>query len=417
MSGRGKRGLSGFILLILLSPIYLLVKLIPKDKRLYIYGSSLGLHFADNSKYLFLYASEKIGDLKSIFISRNKSLVEFLRENGYSAEYLYSVSGLITVLRAGKAFINHSAKDIHPLLMDGAEIIQLWHGTPLKKIGYDADWKGGSIKANIKNFIRRMVYFVFPFMYSSRVFDKIAVSSEEVLATYQTAFGIGRNKIEIIGQPRNDCLNPKFVLNKKIFEEIEFLESLKIRFSQIVAWLPTHRGLSGKTIVDLLNDYGFNNREFNRFLKENNIAFIVKPHFLERDALKAKDYHSDNFIVYDYVDPYPLLRYTDILITDYSSVFFDFLLTGRPLIFAPFDLEEYRRRDADFYYDYDDVTPGPKCRSWDEIIKEIYEFISIKKLNRTDPYTKKGLEMNDRFNYYKSGFCQRAADRFFDLDG
>jgi len=413
MSGRGKRGWLGFLLLILLSPIYLLVKLIPKDKRLYIYGSSLGLHFADNSKYLFLYASEKNDNIKSIFISRNKSLVKFLRKNGYSAELLYSVGGIKAVLRAKKAFLNHSAIDIHPLLLGGTEIIQLWHGTPLKKIGYDADWKSGTVKTYIKNSIRRIIYFVFPFMYSSRLFDKIAVSSEEVLATYETAFGIGRDKIEIIGQPRNDSFNPEYVLNQKIFDEIEFLESLRKRFSLIVSWLPTHRGLSGKTIVNLLDDFGFSFHEFSSFLKKNNIAFITKPHFLEKEALKARDFQSENFIVYDYVDPYPLLRNTDILITDYSSVFFDFLLTGRPLIFAPFDREEYCRRDADFYYDYDDVTPGPKCLNWDEIIKAISEFEDFKKSKKADPFAEKRLEINDRFNYYKNGFCQRVMDRFF----
>jgi len=398
-----------FVLLII-SPIYLLVKLIPKNRKLYVYGSSLGLHFADNSKYLFLHASKKADHIKSVFISKNKSLVKSLINNQYKAEYLYSFKGILAVIRAKKAFLSHSVEDIHPLLLGGTEIIQLWHGTPLKMIGYDADWKYLHIATKIR---RRILYFLFPFLYGSQIFDKMIVSSEEISKTYKTAFGIRQNKIEIIGQPRNDCLNPEFNLDNKIFREIEFLHNLKKRFSKIVAWLPTHRGLSDKTMANLMDDYGFDSQKFDKFLKKNNIGFVAKPHFLEKDILKAKTGISQNFIVYDYVDPYPLLRYTDVLITDYSSVYFDFLLTERPLIFAPFDFGEYCQNNADIYYDYDDVTPGPKCRDWNEIMVELRKLIEILKYANPDPYADRRREICDRFNYYKNGFCERIINRFF----
>jgi len=413
MAGIGQSKLFNYIFLILFSPVYLLAKLIPKNRKLYVFGSSLGHHCADNSKYLFLYASKHISNIKSVFISRNRSLVEFLIKKGYQAEYLNSFQGIRTVLRAKKAFLSNSTKDIHPLLLGGAEIIQLWHGTPLKKIGYDADWKTGTIKAEIKNTVRRVLFAVFPFLYSARVFDKIVISSPDIMDSYLTAFKIPPEKTEIIGQPRNDCLNPSYALDENIFDELEYLENLKDRYDMIISWLPTHRGLSGKTIVNLMDEYGLDFGKFDEFLRENNIAFVAKPHVLERDALKSRATAGENIIVYDYVDPYPLLRYTNILITDYSSVYFDFLLTGKPVIFTPFDFDDYCRDDADFYYDYDSVTPGPKCRTWDEITAELKNALACLRSSAPDPYAEKRKEICGRFNYYNSDFCRRVTERFF----
>ena len=74
-------------------------------------------------------------------------------------------------------------------------------------------------------------------------------------------------------------------------------------------------------------------------------------------------------------DIYPILRYTDVLITDYSSVYFDYLLLNRPIIFAPFDIDEYMKKDREFYDNYNDVTPGPKAKNWDEVLVYIKEAI------------------------------------------
>ncbi len=405
-----------FVSMMLFSPVYLLVKLIPKNKNLHIYGSSLGLHFADNSKYLFLYASKNIDKIKSIFISKNKEVVDLLADNGYFAEYFYSMNGIKTVLRARKAFLNHSARDIHPLLLGGAEIIQLWHGTPLKKIGYDADWRINTAKNRLKNGIRRVLYFVFPFLYYSHLFDKIVISSDNIIKSFQTAFGVKLDKLEIVGQPRNDCLDTDYKLDKRIFPEVEYLNSLKNKFDIIVIWLPTHRRLMRKTIIDLMVDYSFNLETFDSFLKENKIGLIAKPHFLEKDTLSDRVKDSDNIVVYDFVDPYPLLKYSDILLTDYSSVYFDFLLTGRPIIFTPFDKEQYCQTETGFYYDYDDVTPGPKCLNWDDIREEIKKASGYLKTSESDPYEAKRSEISFRFNLYKNNFCSRIVDRFFELD-
>ena len=66
-------------------------------------------------------------------------------------------------------------------------------------------------------------------------------------------------------------------------------------------------------------------------------------------------------------DVYPLMALSDLLITDYSSIFFDFLLLDRPILFFAYDLENYLSNDRNMYFDYDSMTPGAKCHSYDEL--------------------------------------------------
>ena len=69
------------------------------------------------------------------------------------------------------------------------------------------------------------------------------------------------------------------------------------------------------------------------------------------------------------------MRQTDFLITDYSSIFFDYLLLDKPIIFAPFDQEDYLKNDREFYYNYELVTPGIKAKDWDEVLERVKNLI------------------------------------------
>jgi CDP-glycerol glycerophosphotransferase (TagB/SpsB family) len=97
-------------------------------------------------------------------------------------------------------------------------------------------------------------------------------------------------------------------------------------------------------------------------------------------------------------DIYTIINNFDLLITDYSSIYIDFLLTKRPIIFAPFDLEEYTRNDRELYFNYNDVTPGPKCQNWDEVLVELKKFISGE-----DDYKEERQIVNDRFKTFQDG--------------
>ena len=112
------------------------------------------------------------------------------------------------------------------------------------------------------------------------------------------------------------------------------------------------------------------------------------------------------FDVKKYVDVQELLMVTDLLITDYSSIIFDYAILGRPMIFFPWDLDKYKKERA-FYFDYEDFVPGPICFSTEELVEKI---LSVDKwFDR-----KKMLEFARKFN---NPFDGRASERVMELLG
>ena len=133
-----KLGLSYWMQLFLI-PIYFLSFLIPRNPKLWLFGSTFGNRFADNPKYFYLYCNQfhkdrKNGGIRAVWITKQKEIVKLLRKNGYEVYYRYSLKGIWCCLR-GKVYIfDNYSKDISFWLSGGAVKINLWHGIPLKKI-------------------------------------------------------------------------------------------------------------------------------------------------------------------------------------------------------------------------------------------------------------------------------------------
>lgn len=361
-------------------PISLIAKIIPKNDNLSIIGSSLGEHFSDNSKYFYIYFHKLKKDKKNklLWITKNKELVEFLQSHNLPVEYLYSVKGIYATVTARKVFLSHQLNDIYGALIWGATIIQLWHGFPLKKIGYNGDWNSDTSIGKIKYFL----YKIMPFNYYMSC-NKLIVPSILVKENFKEAFTLSFNSKEsykdiiVLGQPRNDIFESNYKFNDCIFPEIKLLKEYKNTYNHIISWLPTQRKALNKTIADLITESELNLQKLDNFCNNLNILFIFKPHFLDIGKLEKKINKYKNLVIYDAADPYPLLKYTDILITDYSSVYFDFLLTKKPIIFAPFDYKEYLSI-VNFYHNYDKTTPGVKCYTWENILRNITLIINDK---------------------------------------
>ncbi len=140
--------------------------------------------------------------------------------------------------------------------------------------------------------------------------------------------------------------------------------------------MPTFRG-NVHSDFDLFLQYGFNIKKLDDFLTRHHMQLEIKLHPFNRPSKRVeKELCSSRRIRFlDQAAIYETLHHYDILITDYSSVFFDYLLLDRPIIFAPFDKESYLEKEREFYFDYDKITPGPKAKDWDEILKwlEIFD--------------------------------------------
>ena len=127
-------------------------------------------------------------------------------------------------------------------------------------------------------------------------------------------------------------------------------------------------------------------QSFKLFLKESGIVFYIKLHPKSKNYTKYKEFVDDNFILLDKAsDTYSYLRLSDLLITDYSSIYFDYLVTEKPIVFFAYDLEEYLMNSRELYFDYDKVTPGKKVVTMEELITAIRDIL----LSNKDDYVKK----------------------------
>jgi CDP-glycerol glycerophosphotransferase (TagB/SpsB family) len=275
----------------------------------------------------------------------------------------------------------------------------MWHGsTPIKKIVND-----DTITRKKQLLIEKLLYLLFPFL-GFRLRGLAISGSEEASRIFKSAFRAKEKQILLTGFPRNDT----FFQNDQSAPILEEIKLLKRNNTYTAIYMPTHRKEGSGEISDLFN---IDLKKINQSLKNLNTKLYVKLHYYHLNKHNFRNYSHIYFITDNDIlqDIYTILTEFDLLITDYSSVHFDFLLTNKPIIFAPFDKEKYLMEDREFYYNYNDVTPGPKASNWSELLVYIEKFIQNPKL-----YDKERLNVMRRFNKYTdSNNCQRVFSAIY----
>ncbi|KML28310.1 CDP-glycerol glycerophosphotransferase family protein [Priestia aryabhattai] len=388
-----KRRLLSVVLNVCLVPVYLISYCIPKRKDLIVFGGSRGKHIADNSSYLFEYIKLNSTNqiMKPIWLTKNKDL-EDKTENIY---YVYSLLGLKHLILAKSVVISHHLDDLIPWLLGGKTIFQVWHGVPLKKIGYLSD--GWDDRSDFQNFLIKCIITFIPYLKYNKC-NYVYTTSSSLTHIMSRSFDIDEENVIVTGQPRND----------KLVTEIA---RIGLDGPKAILWMPTHRGRSNFNINNLMLDYGFDFIEAEKFLERTNTILYIKPHFTELDKLDELFQHqnSPRIKLINKADPLKILLNADMLITDYSSVYFDYLLLNRPIIFAPFDYDIYKETITGFNFKYKDMTPGPKCKSWNEIFEQVEEMIY------DDKYEEDRKNVNEFINQYQDNkACERVMNHIID---
>ena len=396
-------------------PLYLLLHLVyfisffsPRDRKIWIFGCQEKKLFNDNSKYFFLYTANNHKDkIKAVWLSKKKEIIKDLRKKGYNAHGTYSLLGIYHTLRAKYFIFDTYLSDIIYWTSNGSKKINLWHGIVFKKIEFDVK-KGKLGQIYQSNGLKRLIYeFFLPWIFKKP--DFLTATSGLTQKIFASAFKTNKNKTFITGYPRNDILFKK-IENFELGFDTAMLQKIKAlkaeEQTKIIFYLPTFR--ESKISFNknpLMNTSSFD--KLNDFLKSENAVFLIKLHPL-LGKIKFKNSKSDRiFKISSKTDIYPLLRLTDLLITDYSSIFFDFLLLKKPIIFFPYDLDEYALKDRGFYFNYKQFTPGPKAYDFDELLCQ------IKHLTRgRDKFTSQRKKIRDSCFKYRDG---AASERIFDI--
>jgi CDP-glycerol glycerophosphotransferase (TagB/SpsB family) len=293
---------------------------------LILFSARGGVAFEGNAKYLFLYANRQT-DFRCVWIAKSRAVVEAVKREGGEAVFYFSWRALNYSLKANAVFITHSLFDAMPVSFKSkTTIIDLWHGVSIKRISF-LD-KNLGLKSRFMDTLK------------SKRINYMISNSEDFAPIYARSFKIGTDKIRSFGFPTIEYLRKPSLFssgNNSYFPEGK----------RIILYAPTFR------------DYEFINPIFkpqflkwlNDELEISNSLFYIKLHPTEKTP--SLESFENIRIVDSSFDIYKLCLYTDYLISDYSSVFLDFISAFPERIVALYipDFETYKSvRDFNFNY-------------------------------------------------------------------
>lgn len=232
------------------------------------------------------------------------------------------------------------------------DLIQVWHAAgAFKTFGFSRTGRPGGPSPKSRN---------------HRNYTKATVSSEGVREHYAEGFGITVDKVYATGVPRSDIFfdeDYKKYVQSVLYEKYPFLKDKKV-----ILFAPTFRGNGQASAF-----FPFHVMNFKHLYENLNedYVFLFKIHPFVNNKLTIPYEYADFFYDFsEFREINDLLLITDVLITDYSSVCFEYALLNKPMLFYGFDVEEYIRT-RDFYYNYFDFIPGPLVKTTEEIVDKI----------------------------------------------
>jgi len=338
-----------------------------------------------SSKYIFIWLLE---EKKSLFkyesmIKENIAIddttysrIKFISRNSLkgfyyyiSSRYIFFTHGFFTGMSLPKSQVR----------------VNLWHGMPLKSLGY---------LLSSKAIVPKTSYTIA----TSELFQDIM----------SKVFNAPIKSVLAVGQPRYDFL---YTQNRAL----EKLGIEKKSYKQILFWAPTFRRAMGKDMkdgdfYDGLPIVGIDNlNDFNQYLESLNIFLLIKLHPM--DVLNNHSFDDmtnikvikNKSLLDNSIQLYSLLSLVDILITDFSSIYIDFLLLDRPIIFLADDFDSYESSRGFIFDNPKEYMPGDFVTTYSSLKIVIDRLV----VGNSDIYRQKRLEVKELFHNYKSDFSCR----------
>ena len=365
--------------------------------RKYYYGNKVddktilfevfgGRNYSCSPKYIYekMITMPEFKDYKFVWSFKNKDAHDVKKcdnliivKHNSKDYYKYCASS--------KYWIVNSIMGEHIKKKDNQIYVQCWHGTPLKRLRNDIE-VSGSVLNTIKEIRKRNDR-------DSSRFDYFLSPSKFATEKFTSAFNlINLGKKDIIieeGYPRNELL---FTYTqddvKRLKEKFGVPEGKKVIF-----YLPTFRDNQHTSGVGYTYSLGI---DFDRLKKKFGDKYVIlfSSHYFVANSIDLSKYEgfviNTNGIMDDINEAYII---SDIIMTDYSSVFFDFANLKRPMLFYMYDIDDYKGNLRDFYLDLDEL-PGPIAKTQDELEKNLENIDEI-----SEKYKEKYKKFNEKFNY------------------
>lgn len=369
----------------------LVYRFIPCQKETILFISFHGRGYSDNPMALHQYITthSQYQKYQCIYAIKNHRQKKIKIDNAKVIEY-FSIPYFFYLARS-KYWISNCKLPKYVLKKPTQVYLQTWHGTPLKKLAHDIEVPEGTtfyrsgmsleeMRSTYDNDVSKYNYMISPSSFTTEVF--------------QSAFLINKERLIETGYPRNDILSNY---------QDEDIDRIKTKFNlpknkKVILYAPTWRdnsfnlkGYTFKLEVDF--------KKWQKTLSEEYIV-IFKPHYLIVNDFDLESVKDFVYFVEPQEDISTLYLIADILITDYSSVFFDFAVLKRPIYFYMYDLESYRDELRGFYLNIYQDLPG-------QIIEDENLLLEKIKQNNFD-YNKLKL-FNHRFNNHEDGNASKRV--------
>lgn len=355
--------------------------------------SFFGKSYSDSPKYLYEYLQKTRGDkYRYIWVLNQKSPAlaksgKHTRVKMNSLRYVYYAS------RCGYRIFN-VRQPAWNTKRPGVVFLETWHGTPLKKLAFDMD-DITSASQNHKTLFykhgREWNYLISANRFSTDVFER--------------AFVFDRAKILEYGYPRNDILyaENRDEIAAEVKKELGIPEG-----KRVILYAPTWRDNQfydrGKYKFTLALDLGRLQKEFG-----DDSVVLLRTHYYIADILDLTEYEGFVYNGSQYEDISRLYLASDICITDYSSVFFDFANLKRPILFYAYDFDEYADEIRGMYMDMEKELPGPILRTNDAVVEALHNIDAI-----TETYKTRYEEFYERFCSVDDGHAsERVIEKVF----
>lgn len=352
-----------------------------RDKKLIVFCAMHCETFDSNSRYLFLHFLKNEPEYKVKFvINDDERRQKLISQYGDHFIDTRTKEGKKTAIKAGTWIVSWLDLPIGGLFLNFRRfVLHLGHGTPLKGLGLTE--KDGKL-------IKKLYYK----LNNTNITSSLA-SSEFISHIISRCMGFSTKRVIINGQPRTDAL----FLTPPVIPEINI-------FQYNILYAPTWRQHSD---VKLFPFEDFNLPELENFLTQNNIHIFIRFHPAYEEAISKEILSIKNitlFPVKKYDEIMDFINCFDALVTDYSSIYLDYMLLERPIIFLPYDLAEYENT-VGFTMDYMDNTPGPKPSTQKD-------FLSILKALKNDntEYINQIHDLNKKLNAPEKNACQTLAE-------
>lgn len=372
------------------------------DEKKIIFESFNGRKYCDSPKMIYenLLNDKKYKEYNFVWCFKELEKYEFLKSERTNI-VKYASEEYKREYASAKYWITCSRLMDYLIPKKDQNYVQCWHGTPFKRLGADIQVKGKSAINPPKEWAKKHEFdsSKYAYLVSPSSFTTEKLKSAFKIKTY--------TKIIEKGYPRNDSLYNYTNETLKLISKKLGLENKGNK--KIILYAPTWRDDQHSSKIGYIYECKLNFEKFKKEFKDKYII-LFRSHYLIANYIDFKKYDDFVINVSDYDDVNDLYIVSDILITDYSSVFFDYANLRKPIIFYMYDLEDYRDNMRDFYIDLEEL-PGPI------ITEETELYLALKKLdNYWEEYKKIYKKFNARFNYLEDGNAtKRVIKEIFDI--